>query len=83
METNFETLYRDQIKKLSTRKKFSIQKIEGAHVTIEESQEICGQKEPKRMVLKSPQEMEEFVKRENEIERRIQASLASNEFPMR
>ena len=83
MEQNTDARYREIFAKLKTRKKFSILKIEGNNVVVEEFQEICGQKEPKKLDFASLQEMEDFVKDENLKEIEIQKQLSSNEMPYR
>lgn len=83
MEQNIETRYRESFSKLKTRKKFAIVKIEDNKVLVEEFQEICGQKEPKRFEIASPQEMDEFVKTENTKELEVQKQLSGNEMPYR
>lgn len=83
MEQNIETGYRESFAKLKTRKKFAIIAIEENKVLIDEFQEICGQKEPKRLEIASLQEMEEFVKAENSKELEVLKQLASNEMPYR
>ena len=47
MALNLEPIYQDIFAKLKTRKKFIIRSIEKNLVTIEQDEEICGQKEPK------------------------------------
>ncbi|OGW16259.1 MAG: hypothetical protein A3K09_04135 [Nitrospinae bacterium RIFCSPLOWO2_12_FULL_47_7] len=83
MEQNIETRVREIFSGLKTRKKFSILKIEGNKVAVEEFQEICGQKEPKRLEFLGPQELENFVKSENKIELDVQRQLSGNEMPYR
>ena len=83
MEQNIETRCREILSGLKTRKKFSLLKIEGNKVVVEEFQEICGQKEPKRLEFSGTQELETFVKSENKIELDIQKQLGGNEMPYR
>ena len=47
MALNLEPIYQDIFAKLKTRKKFIIRSIEKNLVTVEQDEEICGQKEPK------------------------------------
>lgn len=83
MEQNIETRCREIFAGLKTRKKFAILKIEGNEITVEEFQEICGQKEPKRLEFSGLQELETFVKSENKLELDIQKQLSGNEMPYR
>ena len=41
---NIEIVYRKIFGRLNTRKKFTIQSIEGTTVTVEQDEEICGKK---------------------------------------
>ena len=68
MALNLEPIYQDIFAKLKTRKKFIIRSIEKNLLTIEQDEEICGQKEPKVFEFKSPKEFEEFIHSENTIE---------------
>jgi hypothetical protein len=52
-------------------------------VTVEQDEEICGQKEPKIFEFKSPKELEEFVHTENIFEADIVKQLAGNKMPYR
>lgn len=83
MEQDIATRYRESFAKLKTRKKFSLVKIEDNKVLVEEFQEICGQKEPKRFEIASLQEMEDFVKTENIKEQEVLKQLSGNEMPYR
>ena len=47
MALNLEPIYQDIFAKLKTRKKFIIRSIEKNLVTVEQDEEICGQKEHK------------------------------------
>lgn len=83
MTENFDTEYQEIFNKLKTRKKFSIRKIEGNAITIEQDEEICGEKEPKIFNFESAAELEEFVESENKLEKAIADQLSSNEMPFR
>ncbi len=83
MEQSFETRCREIFAGLKTRKKFSILRIDGSKVIVEEFQEICGQKEPKKLEFMGLQEVENFVKAENKQELDIQRQLGGNEMPYR
>jgi hypothetical protein len=83
MEQDIAARYRESFAKLKTRKKFSIVKIEENKVLVEEFQEICGQKEPKRFEIASLQEMDDFVKTENIKEQEVLKQLSGNEMPYR
>jgi hypothetical protein len=52
-------------------------------LTIEQDEEICGQKEPKVFEFKSPREFEEFVRKENQFESDIVKQLEGNKMPYR
>ncbi len=80
---DIEITYRRIFNRLKTRKKFSIQAIEGEKVTIEQDEEICGQKEPRTFVFNSEKELEEFVTQENQIERDIEGQLSGDQMPYR
>lgn len=80
---NIEITYRKIFGRLNTRKKFTIQSIEGTKVTIEQDEEICGQKEPRLFVLNSEKELEEFVTQENQFERDINSQLSGDSMPYR
>jgi len=82
-DPEMEIEYRKIFKRLNTRKKFSIASIEGNVCTVEQDEEICGQKEPRQFVFNSPKELEDFVTKENQIEREIVNQLNSNEMPYR
>ena len=83
MEQNIESRCREILSGLKTRKKFSLLKAEGDNVVVEEFQEICGQKEPKRLEFSGIRELEAFVKSENKLELDIQRQLGGNEMPYR
>lgn len=83
MAENFEVEYKQIFGRLNTRKKFSIQKIEGNKITIEQDEEICGEKEPKIFNFDSAKDFESFVTGENQTERDIVQQLAGNEMPFR
>ena len=83
MALNFEPIYQDIFSKLKTRKKFVIRSIEKNLLTVEQDEEICGQKEPKTFEFKSPKEFEEFVHQENIIEADIVRQLEGNNMPYR
>ena len=68
MAINLEPIYQEIFSKLKTRKKFVIRSLEKNLLTIEQDEEICGQKEPKVFEFKSPKELEAFVHSENTIE---------------
>ncbi len=80
---DIEITYRRIFNRLKTRKKFSIRAIEGETVTIEQDEEICGQKEPRTFVFNSEKELEEFVTQENQIERDIEGQLSGDQMPYR
>ena len=83
MALNLEPIYQDIFSKLKTRKKFVISSIEKNLLTVEQDEEICGQKEPKTFEFKSPKEFEEFVHQENTIEADIVRQLEGNNMPYR
>ena len=83
MALNLEPIYQDIFSKLKTRKKFVIRSIEKNLLTLEQDEEICGQKEPKTFEFKSPKEFEEFVHQENIIESDIVRQLEGNNMPYR
>ena len=82
-DQEIEIQYRKIFKRLNTRKKFNIASIEGTHVVVEQDEEICGQKEPRKFEFNSAKELEDFVTSENQIERDINAQLSSNDMPYR
>ena len=82
-DQEIEIQYRQIFKRLNTRKKFTIATIEGSTVTVEQDEEICGQKEPRQFVFNSAKELEDFVTQENQTERDIANQLNSNEMPYR
>ena len=57
MALNLEPIYQDIFAKLKTRKKFIIRSIEKNLVTIEQDEEICGQKEPKVFEFKNQRKL--------------------------
>ena len=83
MALNLDPIYQDIFSKLKTRKKFVIRSIEKNLLTVEQDEEICGQKEPKTFEFKSPKEFEEFVHQENIIEADIVRQLEGNNMPYR
>ena len=83
MALNLEPIYQGIFSKLKTRKKFVIRSIEKNLLTVEQDEEICGQKEPKTFEFKSPKEFEEFVHQENIIEADIVRQLEGNNMPYR
>ena len=83
MALNLEPIYQDIFSKLKTRKKFVIRSVEKNLLTVEQDEEICGQKEPKTFEFKSPKEFEEFVHQENIIEADIVRQLEGNNMPYR
>ncbi len=80
---NIEITYRKIFGRLNTRKKFAIQSIEGSKITIEQDEEICGQKEPRKFEFNSEKELEQFVTQENQIERDINSQLSGDSMPYR
>ena len=83
MALNLEPVYQDIFTKFKTRKKFVISSVEKNILTVEQDEEICGQKEPKVFEFKSPKEFEEFVRVENQFEADIVKQLAGNNMPYR
>ena len=83
MALNLEPIYQEIFSKLKTRKKFVIRSLEKNLLTIEQDEEICGQKEPKVFEFKSPKELEAFVHGENTIEADIVRQLEGNNMPYR
>ena len=83
MALNLEPIYQEIFSKLKTRKKFVIRSLEKNLLTIEQYEEICGQKEPKVFEFKSPKELEAFVHSENTIEADIVRQLEGNNMPYR
>ena len=69
--------------RLNTRKKFIIKSIEGNQITVEQDEEICGQKEPRLFVFNSEKELETFITQENQFERDISQQLSGNSMPYR
>ena len=83
MALNLEPVYQEIFSKFKTRKKFVIRSVENNMLTIEQDEEICGQKEPKVFEVKSPREFEEFVRTENQFESDIVKQLEGNKMPYR
>ena len=83
MALNLEPIYQEIFSKLKTRKKVEIRSLEKNLLTVEQDEEICGQKEPKVFEFKSPKELEEFVHTENTIEADIVRQLEGNNMPYR
>lgn len=83
MALNLEPVYQDIFTKFKTRKNFVISTVEKNILTVEQDEEICGQKEPKVFEFKSPKEFEEFVRVENQFEADIVKQLAGNKMPYR
>ena len=83
MALNLEPVYQEIFRKFMTRKKFVIRSVENNMLTIEQDEEICGQKEPKVFEFKSPREFEEFVRVENQFESDIVKQLEGNKMPYR
>jgi hypothetical protein len=83
MALNLEPVYQEIYAKFKTRKKFVIRSVENNMLTIEQDEEICGQKEPKVFEFKSPREFEEFVRVENQFESDIVRQLEGNKMPYR
>jgi len=83
MALNLEPVYREIFGKLKTRKKFVIQSVENNQLVVEQDEEICGQKEPRRFEFRSPREFEEFVRKENQFELDIERQLSGNQMPYR
>ncbi len=82
-DRDIEIRYRKLFGNLRTRKKFTIQSIEGPQITIEQDEEICGQKEPRLFVLNSVKELDKFITEENQMERDIENQLSGNKMPYR
>ena len=80
---NIEISYRKIFARLNTRKKFVIKTIEDNQITVEQDEEICGQKEPRLFVFNSEKELETFVTQENQFERDISQQLSGNNMPYR
>ena len=83
MALNLEPVYQEIFAKFKTRKNFVIASVEKNILTVEQDEEICGQKEPKVFEFKSPKEFEEFVRLENQFETDIVKQLAGNNMPYR
>lgn len=83
MALNLEPVYQEIFQKFETRKKFIIKSVENNMLTIEQDEEICGQKEPRLFEFKSPREFEEFVRQENRFELDIVNQLQGNQMPYR
>lgn len=83
MALNLEPVYKELFEKFKTRKKFTIKSVEKNTLTVEQDEEICGQKEPRIFEFKSPKEFEEFVHKENVFERDIVKQLEGNHMPYR
>ena len=83
MALNLDPVYQDIFTKFKTRKKFVIRSVEKNLLTVEQDEEICGQKEPKVFDFKSPKEFEEFVRVENQFEADIVKQLEGNKMPYR
>jgi len=83
MALNLKPVYQEIFSKFKTRKKFVIRSVENNMLTIEQDEEICGQKEPKVFEFKSPREFEEFVRTENQFESDIVKQLEGNKMPYR
>jgi hypothetical protein len=83
MALNLKPVYQEIFAKFLTRKKFVIRSVENNMLTIEQDEEICGQKEPKVFEFKSPREFEEFVRVENQFESDIVKQLEGNKMPYR
>ena len=80
---DIEISYRKIFGRLNTRKKFTIKSIEGDQVTVEQDEEICGQKEPRVFVFNTEKELETFITQENQFERDISQQLSGNSMPYR
>jgi len=83
MALNLEPIYKEIFTKFETRKKFVIKTVEKNMLTVEQDEEICGQKEPRIFEFKSPKEFEEFVRQENRFELDIVSQLQGNQMPYR
>ena len=80
---NIEISYRKIFARLNTLKKFVIKSIEDNQITVEQDEEICGQKEPRLFVFNSEKELETFITQENQFERDISQQLSGNSMPYR
>ena len=80
---DIEISYRKIFGRLNTRKKFTIKSIEGDQVTVEQDEEICGQKEPRVFAFNTEKELETFITQENQFERDISQQLSGNSMPYR
>ena len=80
---NIEITYRKIFGRLNTRKKFTIQSIKDSKITVEQDEEICGQKEPKLFEFNNEKELEEFVTQDNQTERDINSQLSGDSMPYR
>ena len=83
MALNLEPVYQEIFQKFKTRKKFVIKSVEKNLLTVEQDEEICGQKEPRKFEFKSPREFEEFVRQENRFELDIENQIKGNTMPYR
>lgn len=83
MALNLEPVYQEIFEKFMTRKKFVVRSVENNMLTVEQDEEICGQKEPKIFEFKSPKEFEEFVRVENQFESDIVKQLEGSKMPYR
>ena len=83
MALNLEPIYNEIFGRLNTRKKFCIKSLEKNLLMVEQDEEICGQKEPRTFEFKSPKELEEFVRQENQFERDIESQISGNSMPYR
>ena len=54
MALNLEPVYQEIFQKFKTRKKFVIKSVEKNLLTVEQDEEICGQKSPANLNLKAP-----------------------------
>ncbi len=82
-DAEIEIQYRQIMKRLNTRKKFSIGSIDGTKVIVEQDEEICGQKEPRTFEFNSVKELEDFVTSENQQERDIENQISGDDMPYR
>ncbi len=82
-DRDIEIRYRRLFGNLRTRKKFTIKSIEGPIITVEQDEEICGQKEPRLFVLNTVKELDKFITEENQMERDIENQLSGNKMPYR
>ena len=83
MARDREPVYQEVFQKFATRKKFVIKSVEDNMLTVEQHEAACGQKEPPMFALKSPRELEEFVRQENRFELDIVNQLQGNQMPYR